>query len=132
MRKFLERCGFKLEAVLRKHRIVDSRNSDTALYVILNSEWPDTEIKLKKLLGLDLRPKMQKAFEIDKPSAVVVSTNKAASNRGAPAGNSAGNGSTVSSGYHTNTADTAEVVLSKSQKARMRKKRSKDRDTTGQ
>jgi hypothetical protein len=54
-RKFVERCGFKNESTLRKHMIVNDRNRDTCLYVILNSEWPDMERKLKLLLGVPLR-----------------------------------------------------------------------------
>jgi RimJ/RimL family protein N-acetyltransferase len=71
MRKFLERCGFILEAVLRKCRIVDRRNSDVALYVMLNSEWVDVDIRLKKLLGLPLQPVMHKVAEIDKAREAV-------------------------------------------------------------
>ena len=65
MRKFLERCGFILEAVLRKCRIVDRRNSDVALYVMLNSEWVDVDVRLKRLLGLPLKPIMHKVAGID-------------------------------------------------------------------
>ena len=50
-RKFLQRCGFQLEATLRKHKIVQNRNRNTSLYVILNSEWIDVERKLHSLLG---------------------------------------------------------------------------------
>ena len=45
-RKFLERCGFKCEAILRKHRIFKGcKNRDTAMYVILNSEWYKESIR---------------------------------------------------------------------------------------
>ena len=71
MRKFLERCGFKLEAVLRKHRVVDRRNSDSALYVLLNSEWIEADQALKKLLGLPLRAQLHKVAEIDTAVAAV-------------------------------------------------------------
>lgn len=68
-RKFLERLGFTLEAVLRKHKIVRRRNRDTALYVMLNSDWEQVcELKLKKLLGISLKPVMQKAAEIEDPA----------------------------------------------------------------
>jgi hypothetical protein len=66
-RKFLERCGFQLEATLRKHRIIQNRNSNTALYVVLNSEFEDVERKLKSLLNISLAPKLHKIAEIDKP-----------------------------------------------------------------
>lgn len=59
-RKFLERCGFRLEAVLRKHKILRKRNKDTALYVMLNSEFPEVEVAFKKLLGIPLRVKVEK------------------------------------------------------------------------
>ena len=70
-RKFLERCGFQLEAVLRKHKIVQNRNSDTALYVVLNSDWVDVERKLKVLLGMSLKPIVHKIAEIEPPDLQV-------------------------------------------------------------
>lgn len=51
-RKFLARSGFLLEAVLRKHRIVQDRNSNSALYVMLNSDFQSIEDKLRTALGL--------------------------------------------------------------------------------
>lgn len=65
MRKFLERCGLQSEGVLRKHRIVQRRNRDTALYVVLNSEFVDVSLRLKLMLGIDPKPKMQSAAEIE-------------------------------------------------------------------
>ena len=64
-RKFLQRCGFSLEVILRKHRIVSNRNRDTALYSMLNSDWDDIEVNIKKYIGLSLKPVMHNAFEID-------------------------------------------------------------------
>lgn len=64
-RKFLERCGLTLEAVMRKHGVVHNRNRDTALYSILNSDWEDCEIKIKKHIGMSLKPLMHNAIEID-------------------------------------------------------------------
>jgi hypothetical protein len=84
MRKFLERCGFKLEAVLRKHRVVDRRNSDAALYVLLNSEWTEADQGLKKLLGLPLREQLHKVAEIDTTVAAVGAGNKAKGGKGSP------------------------------------------------
>ena len=63
-RKFLERCGFVLEAVLSKHQIVAERNRHTALYVILNSDWEEKEKKLKIFLGIEVRPKGESLFAI--------------------------------------------------------------------
>ena len=40
-RKAIERAGFVLEGVLRKHRIVSGCNVDTALYAMTNSDWRD-------------------------------------------------------------------------------------------
>jgi len=70
MRKFVERCGFTSEAVLRKHRIVSRRNRDTALYVLLNSDWIDAQLSLKRHLGIDPKPKKVKAAEIEQPTAL--------------------------------------------------------------
>lgn len=66
-RKFLERCGFKLEGILRKHRIVNKRNRDTALFVFLNSDWQEVSVRLKALLGIDLKPKAKKLADVDRP-----------------------------------------------------------------
>jgi RimJ/RimL family protein N-acetyltransferase len=68
-KKFLERCGFRCESILRKHKIFMSRNRDTAMYVMLNSEWEEQEIKFKRYLGIDLKPKMHKVAEIDDANA---------------------------------------------------------------
>ena len=68
MRKFLERCGFQQESIMRKHRIVDCRNRDTAVYVLLNSDWDQINVRLKKILGLDLYTKMHKIAEIEENS----------------------------------------------------------------
>jgi len=53
-RKFFTRCGFELEAILRKHRIVGKRNSNTALLVMLNSDWQQEgrEKRLRQYLQL--------------------------------------------------------------------------------
>jgi hypothetical protein len=65
-RKFIERCGFKLEGILSKHRIVANRNRDSALYALLNSDWEgDVEVAMKKLLGISLAPKTHKIVEIE-------------------------------------------------------------------
>lgn len=58
-RKFLQRCGFQLEAVLRKNKIVQNKNSNTALYSMLNSEWPDHEPKLRVLSDCKEEKKMK-------------------------------------------------------------------------
>jgi RimJ/RimL family protein N-acetyltransferase len=71
-RKFLERCGFRLEAVMRKHRIFKSRNRDTAFYVLLNSDWEELEVKFKKYLGISLKPKMHKIAEIGESCEVLL------------------------------------------------------------
>ena len=64
MRKFLERCGFIYEAMLRKHKIVLGRNRDTCVYAVLNSEFVDCEMKLKKYLGLNVVPKPKKVADL--------------------------------------------------------------------
>lgn len=63
-RKFIERCGFVLEAILIKHQIFEDRNRDTALYVLLNSDWEEKAVKLKKYLGWDTRVRGKKLFDI--------------------------------------------------------------------
>ena len=72
MRKFLERCGYVEESIMRKHRIVNSRNRDTAVYVLLNSDWDQINIRLKKILGLDLNKKMHKVAQIEESSSLRV------------------------------------------------------------
>lgn len=74
-RKFFERCDFKIEGILRKHRIVNNRNRDTALYVLLNSDWPQVSMKMKKYLGIDLKPKAKKLAEIDRPDDLFKKSN---------------------------------------------------------
>ena len=64
MRKFLERCGFVFESIIRKHKIILGRNRDTYVYAVLNSEFIDCEIKLKRYLGLDIVPKKTKAADL--------------------------------------------------------------------
>jgi RimJ/RimL family protein N-acetyltransferase len=63
-RKFLEKCGFKLDGILKKHKIVRNRNKDTALYCVLNSDFEQVELNLKKLLGLPIRPPNKKVKKI--------------------------------------------------------------------
>eukprot|EP01038_Epipyxis_sp_PR26KG_P011999 gene11999-16063_t len=62
-RRLLDRCGFQFEAILRKHKIIQNRNRNTALYTIINSDWEEVDLKLKKYLGIDLKPKMVKAAD---------------------------------------------------------------------
>jgi RimJ/RimL family protein N-acetyltransferase len=76
MRKFVERCGFTSEAVLRKHRVVSRRNRDTALYVLLNSDWTDAQTSLKIHLGIDPKPKKVKAAEIEPVAAALSAAKK--------------------------------------------------------
>lgn len=53
-RKFLQRCGFEMEAILRKHKIVQRKNCNTALFVMLNSDWQEGgEIRFRKYLKLE-------------------------------------------------------------------------------
>ena len=50
-RRSLERLGFVLEGVLRKHRIVRDSNQDSALYAMTNSDWRGgTEAKILQCL----------------------------------------------------------------------------------
>jgi RimJ/RimL family protein N-acetyltransferase len=65
MRKFLDRCGFRQEAVLRKHKIFEKRNRDTALYVILNNEFHDVDLRLRKYVGFPIKPPTKKVAEIE-------------------------------------------------------------------
>lgn len=64
-RKFIERVGFLLEAIMRKHMIIQNRNSNTCLYVILNSEWSEIQNRLKAFLGHPTGPVKMKATAID-------------------------------------------------------------------
>jgi hypothetical protein len=65
-RRFIERCGFKLEGLLSKHRIVANRNRDSALYALVNSDWEgEVELNMKKMLGISIAPKTHKIIEIE-------------------------------------------------------------------
>lgn len=64
-RRFLARCGFQCEAVLRKHKILHQRNSNTALYVLLNSDFEEVERRLKTYLGLPLTQPMHKVAQLE-------------------------------------------------------------------
>jgi len=85
-RKFLARCGFELEAVMRKHRIVGKRNSNTALFVILNSDWQQEgrEKRLRQYLQLPDTVTV-KIAEIDVAAQIRLDpqTNPSASNQSA-------------------------------------------------
>ena len=53
-KRFFERCGFSLEGLMLKHRVINNRNRDTAVYRVLNHDW-DTIIalKLSKYVGIN-------------------------------------------------------------------------------
>lgn len=68
-RKFLMRCGFLYEGTLRKHRIVRSRNCNSAVYSMVNSDWIDGEGKLQRYCGWPKKKSPQ-------PSTEIVSTEK--------------------------------------------------------
>lgn len=37
-----EKCGFRLEGVMRKHMLLrGNRSRDTAVYALLDDEWPE-------------------------------------------------------------------------------------------
>lgn len=67
--KFLMRCTFTLEATLRKHLIIYNRNVNTAVFVMLNSDWFDTnETTQKKLLrycGLETVEKKKQLMNVN-------------------------------------------------------------------
>jgi hypothetical protein len=52
-RKFLLKCGFQLESIKRKDKIISNKyNQDTCVYVIINNEWDIINRYWKKSLGL--------------------------------------------------------------------------------
>ena len=53
-----------MEGILRKHKIVQNRNRDTAVYAILNSEWHEIEIQMKKYLSYG-RENVHKIAEVE-------------------------------------------------------------------
>jgi hypothetical protein len=71
-RKFLERIGFRTEAILRKHRIICDRNRDTALFTMVNSDWEEISLALKKYLGYPVGPIKHKIAEIDTPQEALL------------------------------------------------------------
>lgn len=62
-KKFFLSCGFLLESTLRKHRIVNNRNSDSSLFVLLNNEWREKELGIRRNLKM-VPKKTVKASEI--------------------------------------------------------------------
>ncbi len=66
-RKLFEKAGFALESIMRKARVVSNRNSDRAIYVMLNSEWEASgRGKLVTLTGLGaLAPKSKSVVSIE-------------------------------------------------------------------
>jgi RimJ/RimL family protein N-acetyltransferase len=52
-RRAAERFGFTLEGVLRQHRWIKGRNCDTALYALLDRDWPALERRLTAWLSPD-------------------------------------------------------------------------------
>ena len=74
-RRLLERCGFYQESILYKHRVVRQRNSDTALYVMLNSDWSDAERVLKAFIQVSIGMTAIKAADVTGDlSAVIYNT----------------------------------------------------------
>jgi hypothetical protein len=79
-KRLLERSGFYQESILFKHRIVRQRNSDTALYVMLNSDWTDAERILKAFLQVSIGVKAIKAADVTGDlSAVMCNTTEISS-----------------------------------------------------
>ena len=66
-RKFAEKCGFLLETILRKYKIIDNKNCDTALYAILNSDFDDLnyQLKYKKMINFETKAKKMSLFSIN-------------------------------------------------------------------
>eukprot|EP01041_Mallomonas_annulata_P003185 gene3185-6282_t len=116
LKKFLERCGFKLEAILRKHRIIARRNRDTAVYSILNSDWNEEEFKLKKYIGIPIT-KVHKVAEIDKPVAITTTMKK--ENK-----NSLQTSATTSSSSMSNNIMTIEGLVKDSNNEKKKKNKS--------
>jgi len=67
--KFLQRCGFSLESVMRKHRVVEKRNRDTSVYRLLNSDWPVASMALHRVVGRKYVPTVF-PFDTDDSDAV--------------------------------------------------------------
>lgn len=49
------RLGFSFEGIIRQHYIIKNRNRDTAWFSMIDKEWPDFKINLKKWLYTDQR-----------------------------------------------------------------------------
>lgn len=50
-RKFAHSFGFQLESLMSKHRIVKDANVDTAMFVIVNSDWPVVKAHVQGLVA---------------------------------------------------------------------------------
>jgi RimJ/RimL family protein N-acetyltransferase len=109
-RRFLERCGMQCEAILRKHKVVHRRNRNTALYTILNSDWEEARIKLRRYLGLSEKAQ-RKVIDIEEFKVVSPDPN-----------HSSGSGSAV--GLYTAVSDGQNA--SKTEKKKNKRKKEKN------
>lgn len=50
-RKFAHRFGFQFESLMRKHRIVKDANVDTAVFVMVYSDWPVVKAQVQDLVA---------------------------------------------------------------------------------
>ena len=50
--KFAKACGFQLEGIHHKHRIVHGANQDTCVFALLNSDWLQVKSASERKLGM--------------------------------------------------------------------------------
>ena len=124
-KRFLSRSGWTLEAVLHKHRIVQKRNRNSAIYVMLNSDWSSGGAResLRKKLGLSPEPtKTKKAIRIDSADEIINSAhNDGKEIRSEKNGNKNENEISIKGEINTN-------IIDKQKRNRNRKKKSKNKN----
>jgi len=76
-RKLFQRCGFFFETILRKHKVIQNRNSNTAVYIVLNSDWQDVGPKLRSYANIP-KKELVKAIEIAEAREITNNKDKVA------------------------------------------------------
>ena len=98
-RKFAEACGFQLEGIHRKHRIVRCTNHDTCCYALLNSDWLlvktawERRLNMKPVSPIPMEQKSLASTATAGTAASACATSAASADTAGAASDSSGSGS---------------------------------------